>query len=101
MITHADKSQDNKNQSVSAAESLKKSGSESALQFVDNRPEALAQRRMQEMADHRPEAAAQLKTQELANNSTPVIQRVTVRKNKRTHSTPPDGVLTGWAFKHN
>lgn len=82
MITHADKSQDNKNQSVSAAESLKKSSSESALQFVDNRPEALAQRKMQEMADHRPEAAAQLKMQELANNSTPVIQRVTVRKNK-------------------
>jgi len=53
MKTQADKSQDNKNQSVSAAESLKQSGSESAFQFVDNRPEALAQRKMQEMADNR------------------------------------------------
>lgn len=79
MNTHSDKSQDTKNQSVSAAESLKQSGSESALQFEDNRPETLAQRKMQEMADNSPQTkqAAQLQAM-VDNHSTqklPPIQK--------------------------
>lgn len=52
MNTHADKTQENKNQSVANAVSQMKRGGESTFQFVDNRPEAAAQRKLQEMADN-------------------------------------------------
>ena len=40
MNTHADKTQENKSQSVSNETSQKQSSGESTFQFVDNRPEA-------------------------------------------------------------
>lgn len=52
MNTHADKTHENKNQAVANAVSQKKSSSESTFQFVDNRPEAVAQRKLQEMANN-------------------------------------------------
>ncbi|WP_456458339.1 hypothetical protein [Reichenbachiella sp.] len=54
MSTHADKTEENKSQSVSAASSRMQSSGESIFQFVDNRPEAIAQRKIQEMANNRP-----------------------------------------------
>ena len=68
MNTHADKSQENKSQSVANDVSQKQSGSESTFQFVDNRPEAVAQRKLQEMANNSPQAkqAAQLQSISLA-----------------------------------
>lgn len=90
MNTQADKSQDNKKQSVSAADSLKQSGTESALQFVDNRPEALAQRKMQEMADHRPERVAQRKLQEIADKSQGLGQLRTINPTGGTIQLIPE-----------
>ena len=52
MNTHADKTQENKSQSVSNVESQMQSGGESTFKFVDNRPEAIAQRKLQEMANN-------------------------------------------------
>jgi hypothetical protein len=42
MKTHADKTQENKSQSVANAVSQKQSSGESTFQFVDNRLEAIA-----------------------------------------------------------
>ena len=46
MRTHSYKKTENKNQVVSNGQSQKQSGGESTFQFVDNRPEAVAQRQI-------------------------------------------------------
>jgi hypothetical protein len=53
MNTHADKTQENKRQSVAAEIPQMQSCGESTFQFVDYRSEAIAQRKMQEMANNR------------------------------------------------
>jgi hypothetical protein len=63
MNSHADKTQENESQSVANAISQKQSVGKSAFQFVDNRPEAIAQRKLNEMVNNSPQAkqAAQLR----------------------------------------
>jgi hypothetical protein len=56
MNTHADKSQENKSQSVANGTPQKQGSSESTFQFVDNRPEAVTQRKLQEIANNSPQA---------------------------------------------
>jgi len=48
MNTHSDKTQENKSQSVANAVAQKQNNGESTFQFVDNRPEAVAQQKLQE-----------------------------------------------------
>ena len=51
MNTHSDKKKGNKKQSVDTkAEYQKKNGRTSSIEFVDNRPEAIAQRKLQKIA---------------------------------------------------
>jgi hypothetical protein len=50
MGTHADKTHESKSQTVANTESQEKSSHVAAFQFTDNRPEAVAQRKLQEMA---------------------------------------------------
>ena len=69
MKAHADKTQENKSQSVANAVSQKQSGGESTFQFVDNRPEILQMRELQEMADNSPQVSQLRAFQEMANNS--------------------------------
>jgi hypothetical protein len=69
MNTHADQTQENKSQSVANEISQKQSGGESTFQFVDNRPEAVAQRKLQAMANNSPRAMQFKAIQEMANNS--------------------------------
>ncbi|MCF6325263.1 MAG: hypothetical protein L3J89_13245 [Gammaproteobacteria bacterium] len=52
MNTYSDKTQKEKSQSVTNAVSQKRSSSTSTFQFVDNRPEAIAQRKLQELANN-------------------------------------------------
>lgn len=52
MKTYADKTKESKSQSMANAFFQKRAGGQSAFQFVDNRPEALSQRKLQEMADN-------------------------------------------------
>jgi len=47
MNTHADKTHENKSQSVANAFSESQNSSESTFQLVDNCPEAIAQRKLQ------------------------------------------------------
>lgn len=53
-MTHASKTQENKSQSVANGESQMQNSKESTFQFVDNRPEAIAQRKLQEMVNNSP-----------------------------------------------
>jgi hypothetical protein len=75
MNTHADKTQEKKSQSVVNAVSQKQSGAESTFQFVDNRPEAVAQRKLQEMANNSTQVKQLKALQEMANNSPQVQQK--------------------------
>ena len=52
MNTHADKTQENKSQSVANDVFQKQSGGESTFQFVDNRPEAVTQRKIQTLINN-------------------------------------------------
>ena len=69
MNTHADKTQENKSQTVAAETSQMQSGGESTFQFVDNRPEVVAQRRLQEMANNSQQVSQLRAVQEMAYNS--------------------------------
>lgn len=55
MNTHADKTSENKSQSVAYCLANQKSNSESTFQFVDKRPEAVEQRKLQDMANSSPQ----------------------------------------------
>lgn len=82
MNTHADKKQKSKSQSVSNGESQIKSGSESTFQFVDNRPKAVAQRKLQEMANSSPQVKQATQFQASAENySTEQQQPIQRREN--------------------
>jgi hypothetical protein len=69
MNAHADKTQKNKYQSVANAVSKKQSSGESVFQFVDNRPEAITQKKLQEIANNSSEVRQLRAIQEMANNS--------------------------------
>lgn len=69
MNTYADKTQENKSQSLANKASHKQNGSKSTFQFVDNRPEAIAQRKLQEMANNSPKVSQLKAFQDMANNS--------------------------------
>ncbi len=64
MNTHATKFQENKSASASATRLQMKNNSDAAFHFVDNRPEAVSQRKLQEMANNSLQAkqSAQLQT---------------------------------------
>ncbi len=73
MNIYVDKSQKNKSQSVVNSEAQRQSSGESTFQFVDNRPEAVVQRKLQEMANNGPRTM-QLKASQNWDNE--VIQPV-------------------------
>jgi hypothetical protein len=86
MNTHADKIQENKSQTVAAETSQMRSGGESTLQFVANRPEAIAQRKLQEMANNSPRAMQLKAFQDMANNSPQVRQTSQLQAMADNHS---------------
>ena len=68
MRTHADKTKENKSQSVSNGKPELRSGGKSTFQFIDNRPEAVAQRKLQEIANNSTLAIQLRAFQDRANN---------------------------------
>ena len=72
MNTHADKSQETQSKAVANGFSEKANSSQSTFQFVDNRPETIQMRKLQEMANNSPQAqrAAQFQTMVNGNNAT-------------------------------
>ena len=69
MNNHVDKRQENKSQSIANEVSQKQSSTESTFQFVDNRPKAVAQRKLQEMANNSQQVSQLRAFQDMANNS--------------------------------
>lgn len=78
MNTHADKKQENKNQSVSNGESQMQSSGDS-FQFVSNRPEAVAQRKLQETANNSPQVSQLKAFQDMASNGPQAKQAIQLK----------------------
>ena len=93
MNTHADKTPKNKSQSAAKAISQKKSNSESIFQFVDNRPETVAQRKLQEMVNNSPQAKQKTQLQAMADNYT-AQQHQPIQK-KENNTGLPDSLKAG------
>jgi hypothetical protein len=87
MNTHADKTQENKSQSVANAVYQNQTGCESTFQFVDNRPEAIAQRKLQEMANNSPQVSQLRAFQEIVNKS-PQVKKAIQFKTKTANDIP-------------
>lgn len=68
MSTYANKTQENRSKSL-VNTSSQKSSSESTFQFVDNRPETIAQRKLQEMANNSPQGMQLRAFQDMADRS--------------------------------
>lgn len=67
MNTHSDKTQENKNQSIVRGVPQKKA-EVPTHEFVDNRPEGVTQRKLQDVANKSPQVAQLKNLQDLANN---------------------------------
>src|SRR6478609_8236969 len=93
MNTHTDKPQEHKSQSVANEVSQLLGNSELALPFIDNRPEAVAQRRLQQIANNSPQAKQAMQLQAMANNYTAHIHQ-TIQK-KENNTGLPDNLKSG------
>ena len=69
MLIRTEKSHKDKTQSVAKAVSQEQTGRGFTTQFLDNRAEAIAQRKLQGMANNSPQFSQQRVVQEMANNS--------------------------------
>lgn len=85
MNTHADKTHENKSQSFSNDVIEKQNGGKSAFQFMDKRPEAIAQRKLQKIVNNSPRVRQLRSSQKMAfndscksgsANTSMVIQRI-------------------------
>ena len=81
MNTHADKTEENKSRSAANADSQKQNGGKSEFQFVDNRPEAIAQRKLQELANNSPQAKQAAQLQAMPDNSLQANRLSQIRNN--------------------
>ncbi|MEM8998811.1 MAG: DUF4157 domain-containing protein [Bacteroidota bacterium] len=93
MNTYAEKTQENKRQAVSHGESKVQRSSESTFQFIDNRPEAVAQRKLQEMANNSPQAKQAAQFQVMADNHS--AQQHNPIQKKKNNTGLPDNLKTG------
>ncbi len=87
MNTHANKTQETKSQSVANVIAQKSSSSESTFQFEDNRPEAIMQRKLIELAKNSPRAMQLKAIQEMANNSPEAQKAAQLRAILNNHAT--------------
>jgi len=92
MNAHADKTQENKSQSLASSASRMKSGDESTFQFVDNRAEAIAQIKLQEMADNSPQAKQATQLRAMVDNHSTQQQPIQKKENK---TGLPDNLKSG------
>lgn len=86
MSTHADKPQENKSQSVANERVQQLNVDESSLQFVDARPEAIAQQKWQALANNSPQVSQLRALQNIANNSPQTTQAAQLQTTGHHHS---------------
>lgn len=87
MITRTDKTQGHRGEAVANNRYKRQAGIESSFRVVNNRPEAIAQRKLQEIADKSPQAKKSARLQRVAD-SYATRQRHAVQKNGHTHRLP-------------
>ncbi|MCB9234525.1 MAG: hypothetical protein H6581_22915 [Bacteroidia bacterium] len=85
MNIHSDKTQKSKNLTVANTVAQKRNGAEPTFQFVDNRPEAVVQRKLQEKANNSIQVSKLSALQGMANNS-PRIKQAAHLRNKPEES---------------
>ncbi len=86
MNTHTDREQE-KSKSQSLDNGNIHSGGESTFQFVNNRPESVAQLKLQEVANNSPQVAQLRALQETANSSPQVKQALQLQVMADAYST--------------
>ncbi|HKJ43240.1 MAG TPA: DUF4157 domain-containing protein [Sunxiuqinia sp.] len=87
MNLHADKTQENKSQAVSAGDSVMESGNKATFQFVDNRPEEVAQRKLKTLVNNSQKTRQAAQLQGWAN-SYATRQQHTIQKQKNNTGLP-------------
>lgn len=85
MNAHADKTQENRSQSVAKEVRQMNSNHESTFQFVDNRPETLAQRKLQEMANESLQTKPFVPLETKSDSSGKPMQMKEIEENKLSH----------------
>lgn len=93
MNTHANKTQENKSQSVENKDSQKQKNGRNTFQFVDNRPQAIVQRKLQELADNSPQVKRATQLQALADSNSTQQQQPIQKKVNNTGL--PDNLKSG------
>ncbi|MDP2713393.1 hypothetical protein [Rheinheimera sp.] len=92
MNTHADITQKSKTQSAANAAFKKQNFGESTFQFVNNRSEAIAQKKLQEDANNSPQALQSKAVREMVNNNF-AQQKQPIQKKENT-TVLPDNLKT-------
>jgi len=98
MDTHSHKTQKNKKQAAANNPSLQQGIRDSSFQFIDNRPEAVAQRKLQRVM-HTSQKMLQLSAlQQMASNNSrsPIVQRAEKEVYSgliKAHSVPGPGLF--------
>ena len=92
MKTQADSIQEDKSQSSSHGKFQSQGGGESTFQFVDNRSEAIVQRKLQELANNSPHAKKIAQFQAMADNQS--AQQQPIQK-KENNTGLPNNLKTG------
>ena len=92
MKTQADRIQEDKSQSSSHSKSQFQSSGKSTFQFVDNRSEAIVQRKLQELANNSPHAKKIAQFQVMADNQS--AQQQPIQK-KENNTGLPNNLKTG------
>ncbi len=85
MNAHVSKTQEVASKSAQNAETQLESGGESTFQFVDNRPEAVAQRKLQEAANNSPQVKQLMSLQSRVNSSLRVSQQRPIQNSVSTN----------------
>ncbi|GEM_PF-5579921 len=93
MNTHSDESRKNRSHPMANAVFERKNSSESTFQFVDNRPQAIAQRKLQEMVNNSTQAMRAARLQAMANNYSSQEHQPIQKKENNTGL--PDNLKTG------
>ena len=99
MNAHADRTQENKSHTIVNDASKKQPVSDSAFQFVDNRPAAIAQRKLQEIVNNSPQVKQLMAFQEMANNSSGIYQFMAAGVQKHTFKGDRNKRLSGFHSK--
>jgi len=92
MYAQVEKPKENKSRAVANSSPQKSSGG-STFQFVDNRPEAITQRKLQDMANHNPRVKQAAQLQKMVDNCS--LQNKKLIQKKENNSGLPDNLKTG------